>query len=197
MADVEVHRSRFPTIVGTAALLLGLWSVYFLLVVREFFDQMVSSSGPRGGPLTYGPRPEIEPWVLLYCAASTGLMVPAGIGLLRRKRWSPALAGLAGTAWAVGSLAFLYVEFRVLRGISFSPSIVRLYHVAYAGAALIVTIHALCCLSCVILRSVREECGAESPSWFLILGMGTVAAASIALAAWWTSWYWRAWGFLY
>jgi len=124
-------------------------------------------------------------------------MVTAGIGLLVRKRWSPALAGLAGTAWTVGSLAFLRVEFRVVRGISFSPAILRLYHVAYAGAALIVAIHAVCCLSCVLLPGVKKECGTESPPWMLTLGMVLVAAASIAIAAWWTDWYWGVWGFLY
>ena len=196
MADAGAHRSRFPTLVGTAALLLGLWSVYFLLAVRRFFEQMVPSWGPRGGPFTHGPRPEIEPWVLLYCAASTAMMVTAGIGLLLRKRWSPALAGLAGTAWMVGSLAFLGLEFRVLRGIAFSPSVLRLYHVVYAGAALIVAIHAVSCLSCALLRGVRQECGAEPPSWILILGMLMIASASIALAAWWSDWYWSSWGFI-
>ena len=173
---------------------MGVWGGYFVLVAYDSFDQMVQRSGPRGGPYTYGPRPDIEPWVLTYCAASALLMAAAGIGLLLRRRWGPALAALAGTSWTITAFGILRSEVRLLIGFSLSPPSYRLALVMYAGGAFVALLFGLLCLTCLIRRPLREECGAKAPT--AILGIAILAWAGVAITVTklWYDWHWKAWG---
>jgi hypothetical protein len=172
---------------------MGGWGGYALLYIEDSFDVWVERSGPRGGPYTYGPRPELEPWVLSFGALSALIMLAAGIGLLFRRRWGPTLAGFAGTAWAILSFGILWSEVRFLRGFSISPDSARQWRVACAGGALVTLIFGLLCLSCLTRRPVREECGAGSPGRAVRISILVWAGAAVILMKLWYAWYWGFW----
>jgi hypothetical protein len=193
--DPKPERSRFLTILGFLAVAMGVWGGTFVTFVYDSFDQMVQRSGPPGGPYTYGQRPGIEPWVLAYCAVSALLMAAAGIGLLFRRRWGPALAGFAGAAWTITSFGILWNEVRLLRGYSWSPPGYRLSLAAFAGGALVASMFGLLCLSCLLRRPLREECGAGVPTGLLRIAILAWAGVAMIMTKGWYDWHWSAWGF--
>lgn len=195
MPDAAPERSRFLSVLGVLCLLMGVWGGFFVAVAYDMFDQMVSRSGPPGGPYREGPRADIEPWVLGYCAISAVLTLLAGIGLLLRRRWGPALASFAGASWTVTSFGVLWSEVRLLTRGTMAPPSYRQAHEAYAGGTVIALIFGLFCLSCLIRRSSREECAARSPGWILGLALLAWSGAAATVTMLWYDWHWKSWGF--
>jgi hypothetical protein len=194
--DAFPQRSRFPTVLGILALLMGAWGWRFIYWVRVAFDLMVQRVGPVGGPFREGPRPSIEPWVLAYCALSTILMSAGGLGLVLRRRWGPALAGLAGEAWSITSIGFLICHAGILVRLRLPPSrsadLIHRTSVMMGARSLVTLALGLACLSCLHQRRLREECGGATPTpWKLLLAVTGWGLVSVGVTFAWLDWYWK------